>query len=73
MKLPSPLFARLLVPCQPRPMAEMPSSLSGYSHVPWSRCIPSLVAAQAVASGVAFPSPWLVTPKLEPEANPLMG
>ena len=39
---------------------------------PWSRFTGGLIAAMAVARGLDFLSTWLVTPKLELEANPLM-
>ena len=39
---------------------------------PWSRFTAGLIAAMFVARGLDFLSTWIVTPKLELEANPLM-
>ena len=46
--------------------------LSHLAFEPWSALTWLLVAAMAVARGLDFLSTWLVTPKLELEANPLM-
>ena len=40
---------------------------------PWNRFTAGLVVAMAVARLLDFLSTWIVTPKLELEANPLMG
>ncbi|MCZ6472249.1 MAG: hypothetical protein O7A08_14695 [SAR324 cluster bacterium] len=39
---------------------------------PWSGLTAGLIAAMALARGLDFLSTWLVTPRLELEANPLM-
>ena len=39
---------------------------------PWGRFTAGLIAAMFAARGLDFLSTWLVTPKLELEANPLM-
>jgi hypothetical protein len=50
----------------------MDELLSLWQPEPWSRFTAGLVAAMFVARGLDFLSTWLVTPKLELEANPLM-
>ena len=54
-------------------MDELRNLLSGYSLEPWNRLTAGLVAAMFVARLLDFLSTWIVTPKLELEANPLMG
>ena len=39
---------------------------------PWGRFTAGLIALMAVARGLDFLSTWLITPKLQLEANPLM-
>ncbi len=39
---------------------------------PWSRFTAGLIAAMFVARGLDLLSAWLVTPRLELEASPLM-
>ena len=54
-------------------MDELRNLLSGYSLEPWHRFTAGLVAAMFVARLLDFLSTWVVTPRLELEANPLMG
>ena len=61
--------ARRLVPCQLRQMDE---PLTVFQPEPWNRFTAGLVAAMAFARLPDFLSTWVVTPKLELEANPLM-
>ena len=51
-------------------MDELRIFLSDYSLEPWNRFTAGLVAAMAVARALDFLSTWIVTPKLELEANP---
>ena len=51
-------------------MDELRILLSGYSLEPWSRSTAGLVAA--MACGMDFLSIWIVTPRLELQAKPLM-
>ena len=53
-------------------MDELRNLLSGYSLEPWNRFTAGLVVAMAIARVLDFLSTWIVTPKLELEANPLM-
>ena len=53
-------------------MDELRILFSDYSLEPWNRFTAGLVAAMAVARLLDFLSTWIVTPKLELEANPLM-
>ena len=50
----------------------MDELLSLFQPEPWNRFTAGLVAAMAVARLLDFLSTWIVTPKLELEANPLM-
>ena len=51
----------------------MEDFLSLWEFEPWNRFTAGLVAAMAVARALDFLSTWIVTPRLELEANPLMG
>ena len=53
-------------------MDELRILLSDYSVEPWNRFSAGLVAALFVARLLDFLSTWVVTPRLELEANPLM-
>ena len=53
-------------------MDELRNLLSEYSLEPWNRFTAGLVAALFVARLLDFLSTWVVTPRLELEANPLM-
>ena len=53
-------------------MDELRILLSAYSLEPWNRFTAGLVAAMFLARALDFLSTWIVTPKLELEANPLM-
>lgn len=50
----------------------MQELLSQFQLEPWSRLSAGLIALMALARGMDFLSTWLVTPKLELEANPIM-
>lgn len=50
----------------------MDDLLSQFSLEPWSPFTAGLIAALALSRGLDFLSTWLVTPRLELEANPLM-
>lgn len=50
----------------------MDELLSLISPEPWSRFTAALIAAMAFSRGMDFLSTWIVTPRLELEANPLM-
>ncbi len=50
----------------------MDELLSLIEPEPWGRFTAGLMATMAVARGLDFLSTWLITPKLQLEANPLM-
>ncbi|MCH7478303.1 MAG: hypothetical protein IIA14_09390 [SAR324 cluster bacterium] len=50
----------------------MDELLSLIQPEPWSRFTAALIASMAFSRGMDFLSTWIVTPKLELEANPLM-
>ena len=50
----------------------MEEILSFWQPEPWNRFTAGLVTAMAVARLLDFLSTWIVRPKLELEANPLM-
>ena len=50
----------------------MDEPLTVFQPEPWNRFTAGLVAAMAFARLPDFLSTWVVTPKLELEANPLM-
>jgi len=50
----------------------MEDLLSLIQPEPWTRFTAALIAAMAFSRGMDFLSTWIVTPKLELEANPLM-
>ena len=50
----------------------MEEILSLWQPEPWNTLTAFLIAAMALARGLDFLSTWIVTPKLELEANPLM-
>ena len=58
-------------------MDELRILLSDYSPEPWNRfragLVAGLVAAMAFSRGLDFLFTWVVTPRLELEANPLLG
>ncbi len=53
-------------------MNDLRTLLSFIQFEPWSLFTAGLVAAMFVARGLDFLPIWIVTPKLELEANPLM-